>query len=427
MRKSPININYSIEQWLWFAILFSLPLSIRLNSLVLLISGIVLLVRAIIRPSQLIKKYLLYILPLAFYFIIQIVSTRNRLFTLESIKEIEQQLPLIVIPILFLLSKISLSKFNAAALPAMLISVVFGSVIMLGESLYRFLIENDPLAFTYHDLSMPFNMGAIFFSFFIVVSLLRYNNIIWIYDNKRIKAVVFVFLLIMLLLLSSKLMIVGGTLLIVMRYYKGIFSYLKAKKVALVTLTIVFFIALYPVIQRLTKIADPHIEIVMDKEYTWDSPLNGLNLRLIQARYGIELLKENKAWLIGLGIDKSQNLLNKKYKDTGIYSGYEGTDDTGYQDYNFHNQYIETLVRSGIVGLLLLILILLMLVKTNKIRMFVTGWEVLLLILFFFTESVLERQIGIVYFCIVYAAYFPFVGKSVDNLKSRDTVIASEE
>jgi O-antigen ligase len=417
MRKPHININYSIEQWLWFAILFSLPLSIRLNSLILLISGLVFLVKSIIKPPSINTRYFLYVLPLVLYFIIQVVSNRDRLLTHESIKEIEQQLPLIIIPLFFILSKISLQKFKEAALPAILISVVFGSLIMIGDSLFLFLKEFDPVSFTYHDLSKPFDTGAIFFSFFIVVSLLRYNNIVWIYDSKRLKAIIFVFLLIMLFLLSSKLMIVVGTFMIVMKYYIGIFRYLKENRVALFALIIVFLVALYPVIQRLSKIADPHLEIVMDKKYSWDSPLNGLNLRLIQTRYGIELLNDNNAWVLGLGIDKTQILLNKKYKETGIYSGYDGSEDTGYQNYNFHNQYIETLVRSGVVGLLLLILILFMLIKTPKTRMFVGGWEVLLLILFFFTESVLERQIGIVYFCIAYAGYFPLIEKSGDNLK----------
>jgi O-antigen ligase len=77
----------------------------------------------------------------------------------------------------------------------------------------------------------------------------------------------------------------------------------------------------------------------------------------------------------------------------------------GYIGYNFHNQYIETLVRSGIIGLLALLVILGLLIglvlKNPTMEAFFT---VFTLILFFIPEAPLTMQHGVFLFC-----FFPLL------------------
>jgi len=150
----------------------------------------------------------------------------------------------------------------------------------------------------------------------------------------------------------------------------------------------------------------PHLEQIGANQYQYDSPLNGLNLRLIQWRFGLEILNESNDWITGVGIHEAQKKLNQKYVQYGLYTGYEGTSDTGYLNYNFHNQYIETLVRSGIIGLMILLTMFVRLFLLPKSTLFAVNWIIFICFVFFMTESALERQLGIVYFCLIYSSYF---------------------
>jgi len=162
-------------------------------------------------------------------------------------------------------------------------------------------------------------------------------------------------------------------------------------------------------------LSQPNLELTTSGQFSYDSPLNGLNLRLIQWRFGVEILNENHAWLSGVGLAETREKLNQKYFQNGLYTGTEGTSDTGYLNYNFHNQYIETLVRTGIPGLVILLAMLVQLIILSKTNLFVNKWVIFICLAFFLTESALERQFGIVYFCLIFSSYF------FDNPRSQRT------
>ena len=122
---------------------------------------------------------------------------------------------------------------------------------------------------------------------------------------------------------------------------------------------------------------------------------NGLNFRVFMFQSGIDLWK--KAPIIGLGIGDCQNQLNKEIKTRNLYLG--DSQEEGFWNYNFHNQYIQTLCEMGIIGLCLLLFIfgglgLWASQQNNKL---------LLSILFVFSiafcsESYLNRQMGVLAF-----------------------------
>jgi len=60
------------------------------------------------------------------------------------------------------------------------------------------------------------------------------------------------------------------------------------------------------------------------------------------------------------------------------------------------------LVGTGIPGLIILLLIIIFIFFTDKNELFFPTAVYLIIILFFITESVLERQAGIVFFCLVW-------------------------
>jgi O-antigen ligase len=412
MNRLLIN-THKLQLWLWFAILFLLPLSVRLSSIAISFSVLVFIVLSFFKPISFPKKNLLYFLPPLLYFLVQLLPIGNRIFEISSLKEIEQNLPLLAIPLLIILSGISKNEFSATITKALFYSVMVGSLMMLFQSLMDYGTTSDINEFTYHNLAEPLGAGAIYFSFYIVIVLLRINDLAFLFVKKWIGILSVGFLTIILFLLASKILLAFGMLFFILKQRKWIIKNLPYAKIVAPALFLLIAVLMVPVGQRFSKIFNPRLDIVMNESYTYDSPLNGLNLRLIQARLGFEILNEKGAWLVGVGADQSQDLLDRKYIEKGIYTGYENTNDRGYLGYNFHNQYIETLVRSGITGIIALLLMIFVVLRTPSENLFASGWEMGLILLFFVTESVLERQIGIVFFSVLYAAYFP-------NLKMND-------
>jgi O-antigen ligase len=406
-----LSNTHKLYLCLWFAILFFLPLSIKLSSITISFSVLVFVLLSINKSISFKKKQFLYFLPLLIFFVVHIFSMSTRITDPASIKEIEQLLSLLAVPALIILGGVHKNEFSITATKALFYSVIVGSLIMLIQSYMDFRITRDFNEFIYHSLTEPLRSGAVFFSFYIVIVLLRIEELNSLFVNKKIAVLSIGFLTIMLFLLASKMMLAVGIILFVFKQKKWILKNLPFAKIVAPVLIILMAVLMIPVGQRFSKLIDPRLDIVMDDSFTYDSPLNGLNLRLIQARLGFEILHEQEAWIFGVGSDRSQKLLNQKYIEKGIYTGYKNTDDIGYLDYNFHNQYIETTVRSGIIGLIALLTIIYMVLKTPSKYLFASKWEISLILIFFITESVIERQVGIVYFCIMYAAYFP-------NLKS---------
>ncbi|MDG1900859.1 MAG: O-antigen ligase family protein [Bacteroidales bacterium] len=403
-----LHTKINLEYWLWALVWFTLPISIRLNSIAIALVAVAVLVNFFKKPFVISKDYLIPFFFALLFFLTQLIGVRGSMSSLTTWKEVEQLLPLIIFPVLFMTSRTNNDEFSQASLKALVSAIIICGIIMIGESALVFFKTQDVSVFTYHKLCEPFSSGAIFFSFFIVISLLRMDVIIDSFTTSFQKYAIVIFLLLLLFLLASKMILLPGLVLLAVKYRRNLFTFLPKNKLVVPILFILFLLLLVPVLQRFKDILNPRIDIVMNDKFNYDSPLNGLNLRIIQARFGIEILNDNEAWLFGVGIDKAQELLNDKYVNYGLHTGYNDDFDKGYLDYNFHNQYIETAVRSGLLGLFsLLAMVFLLIIIIIKRQTFVLGWELILLLLFFITESVLERQIGIVYFCLIYSSYFP--------------------
>jgi O-antigen ligase len=397
---------HSWEAWTWFFIWFSLPLSIRLNSLAIVFGGLVMLVSYIRKPHPLNgNRVLHFILPFLFFGAYSIGAFQNVAF-LPAMKGLEKMGSFIVIPVLFLLSSTNKKAFTQASLTGLVLSLLMAGTVMMVFSFWQFLHSWDLSSFTYQQLISPFDSGAIYFSLLLLTTLFQINDVEWLSGKIALKRFLIVFFLLLLLLAASKILIGIGIPLLIWNYRRELHLSVKNQKTTILLILLLAFLALIPFTQRLKTLFHPHLEQIGASQYRYDSPLNGLNLRLIQWRFGLEILNESNDWITGVGIHEAQKKLNQKYVQYGLYTGYEGTSDTGYLNYNFHNQYIETLVRSGIIGLMILLTMFVRLFLLPKSTLFAMKWIIFICFVFFMTESALERQLGIVYFCLIYSSYF---------------------
>lgn len=283
------------------------------------------------------------------------------------------------------------SHFNTF-LKCFVVSTVLASLYCLFAATYHYLPSHDSSVFFYHALLLPLKLHAVYFSIAVYLCLVFLAQQILLLapqSNKWMYYVGFVFFSIILVLLSSKLILALYTLTILVL---GFANLKKSKSFALIAgctligLCLVLFTG-NDVSKRFYDLRLNVNDALHKKMYGDNVYLDGLTFRILTARYGAEIISENKAWLFGVSSGNSQRLLTEKMQEAKLYSGY-------YQ-YNFHNQFIETYVQCGLLGLICLLFIFTTLIyQAVKSRHLLFSAFVIAFIAFAFTESFLERQYG---------------------------------
>src|SRR5690606_8225717 len=152
-----------------------------------------------------------------------------------------------------------------------------------------------------------------------------------------------------------------------------------------------------PVGDRFRDLSGKRIQLVFSDDIGEEEYLDGLSLRLLQLRFAGEILSEELNWLTGVGPDRSQKELDARYASVHLYGSSANGEKTGYYGYNFHNQFAETWVQGGLLPLLTLVIMLCQgLMEGIRRKNMGLFWVSLIFSAFCFTESVFERQLGVI-------------------------------
>lgn len=123
------------------------------------------------------------------------------------------------------------------------------------------------------------------------------------------------------------------------------------------------------------------------------------------------VLAQDRIWL-GYGAGGVDGRLIESYKNNNNEEAY-------VKKYNAHNQYIQTLLTTGLIGLFILIAIILVAIKTSQNRR-LCFILMLQFAIFFTVESALERQKGIVTF-VIWTLFVVVYSSKQNNLEGIDT------
>jgi O-antigen ligase len=275
--------------------------------------------------------------------------------------------------------------------------------------------------FFYHSLTRPISQNAVFYSVYVVFGLLFLLSprgaalASWLSPKGRIALRYFlvIFFLGLIVLLNSKLLLVIALLLLIHAFLRR-YSFRKHKRIVLVAgAAIVAGVGILaftknPVSYRY-KDMKGDLAIVHQRDFSPDLYFNPLQLRVLEWRFASEILQEQHAWLFGVSPGDSQDLLDQKYVQTHMYIGNPADGPhrhiRGYIGYNFHNQYLETLVRSGFLGLAaLLVLFVALFAAARRQGTREAVFVVIILAVFFIPEAPLTMQHGVFLFC-----FFPLL------------------
>jgi O-antigen ligase len=249
--------------------------------------------------------------------------------------------------------------------------------------------------FTYTMLAEPL-MHVGYLSTYVGVAILICVYML-IFDGGRRWVIVptLLFLFVSLFLLQGRINILAlfailGLALVAFAIKSRAYKWLGLPVLGMVLVAIFLIFGPKTLTQRFMQVPDFSYDISAPAE-----EFNSATYRLAEWSGALYVIKQNP--LFGTGVGDNRTALQKAYKEIGFNVGVE-------RNYNAHNQYLETTIASGIVGLLLLLILLIgygWLAFKNRDLLIV--YSILFFVLCMLTESMLERAWAVVFF----AVFFP--------------------
>jgi O-antigen ligase len=341
----------------------------------------------------------------------------------QHMREMEIRTGMLVYPFFFCAISNLDDRIHCRLMWLFSLSLSIVCAVCLFYASWQYSRQSDASVFFYHDLVSLFHHHAVFFSFF-----LFYCIIYWLETglkkgvNPRQKkwiAVMVLFFMAMMVLLSSKLVLIlillYGVFFMGRHFYKGrkrwilpVFLSFIALLIALLALTE------NPVKKRFADITTGSTDLFRQETFSPEIYFNGVQFRLLTWRFTGEILDQKNAWLSGVSAGDAQHELNRRYAETKMYLG-DGSGSGGFRGFDCHNVYLQTLLESGVLGLILFLIacgfLLAQAIKNSNVHALVF---LLALLIFGFSETVLSTQYALQLFL-----FFPLLAMSREGLKSK--------
>lgn len=354
---------------------------------------------------QRLKQHRWWFFALGFY-LIQVLALLYTENTARGGFILEKKTGLWLIPLLIATGPPITAKQLQQVLRAFVGACTLGALICLAMASYSWFQSGDLEAFSHHKLSKHIGINAIYLSAFLVFGLFVLGQ--WLFQAWsqlghiiRLVIIAWIGLITFTVLLLASKTLIFTLLLLGSGSWVVWFSSQGRTLIGILSMLGIFLVLLLTIVTipdtraRFSSVLDSQFEVVNTDHYVYSTPFNGLTLRLVLWKFGFEVLQEEQALLVGTGPGDVQPLMDANYLKNGIYTGNPDLGDHGYLGYNLHNQYLQTLLGTGLLGLLTLVAWL----AALFMRAWREGrWLALLLLaevaLFSITESTLETHHG---------------------------------
>jgi O-antigen ligase len=339
-------------------------------------------------------------------YIIHIVGLIHSNNIHQAFFELEKKFSLLLFPISFLLTP----KLNQREIKIILMSFVISCLLTVIYCFliasYSFIIYGDYSIFYYHKFSGIVGMHANYLSIYLIfsIAILVFINSKNILLTNHLEKIFFYIALIILtsaiILLSGRtqisLLFVGSSILMIYKLTKNNKFSSSIIKIVVLLSSLLIVIFFSPFIKERFKSA-----INYNNEYSLDKKWGEGQMRYLMWSSALELIKREP--FMGVGTGDVQDELQKKYIENNFYSL------TFFKEtrFNAHNQFLETTIGLGILGIILFILsIIFPLILSFKQKNILYGFFLIHFAISCLTESLLERQNGIVFFALFNSFFF---------------------
>lgn len=331
-------------------------------------------------------------------FSIFISQAYNKSFT-------ETMLPFLFLPFYFACIP------KAAYLKIFHLTAIVLSLYLFATSSIDAIIFQDLTCFSFDAFSKY--LHPVYFSYLLFFAIVYIENS----DKSGVRKIPALSILLLALISCASKLIISLTLL-----FYGM-RFLKKNRLIGGSIIIVMILGIFlftPTRKRFQEIFDLHnLSILTDHpiQSYHDARLNGLTLRLIIWQESLAAIDGVRDLVFGKGIDKdAENLLQIRLETRGLESG--------HARYDPHNQFIASLYKMGLLGLLILVAICSYLFyQAYKRKNALLFYGTLLFALAMCTESVLQRVVGIYFFiCILLLLSDPIINpaRHFENSNTRN-------
>lgn len=339
----------------------------------------------------------------------------------EESYSVTRQIGLFLIPTFFIFQK-KISQIQAQKIVYYFsCSLVLYALFYLIRACVRFFQTQNLEVFFYHEL-VTNKVNAIYVS---AVFFIGFFNFHTQKQKTKFQYIAQALIGVVLVLLSSKNFLII-TLLLLFVYHGFVLNPSKKKQRFLFLSSLGFLVLLgliAPIRERflIELQGTPLIELSQDADEikeegigivsiseAWNnekfSPNDyfpGTAFRVYQIRIFKEFLNEENIFWFGFGFNASKDKILEKGTKYDVFKGDDQT--IGYDQMNFHNQYVQCFAELGIVGFVLICFIVFANFKNALYKQdFLHFCFALMILALFLTESFLWRQRGVVFFIVFY-------------------------
>ncbi len=319
------------------------------------------------------------------FLLIQVFSNIYSNQGFANLKALESKASLLIFPFLIPSIKDNINKYYV------LLASIFGIVVMFLINIYYFnftsVADSDPsfkFGFSYLHTSYIAIITCFLLHLFIVEYIIYKKPIFWMF--KFLMLLLFVGTII---ISTSKI----GYLALLFLIFFNLLIYVKKFK-AYLTMIVVFVLMVLVgfIAVKTTTILDRFEESYEEIFYPNPDPnyVMSTGERLVAWKISSKVIQDH-FWL-GVGVGNEKDVLVEYYKKDGYITNADLKLDA-------HQQFLQTFVATGIFGLILLVLIFVFpFFKAIKQRDVLLFGFLFIYLIFGLTESMLERQSGIVFF-----------------------------
>lgn len=398
-----LSILQKIEYIVLFLLAFTIPIGWQVATKIVVLLIVVMVIRCVAEKGRGLplnrhsnKKLYLFFATTYIMYAISMLYTSN---VSDGWQNMEKKLSFIIFPLFFFVSDMTYlsSKRIKALFYAFLSGLLLFIVSNMLWAIYDFIVLDAPIRrflgweitkinYIHHTYIAMYACFGIIYSF------------VELFDNHLKSKGKIAFLLSTLVLSTLFVILVESRagILCMFLLFACLFAWLffvKKKRMitmcvgtALAVLLVIFFL-LFP--SGLNRIIKTQQDLV-DTEHKED-------IRITLLKAGLSVAKEN--CMFGVGVGDRCDVLIKYYEDNNLECG----------DLNSHNQFVDTTISIGMLGLLLLLgyfVLPIVLFAINK------RWDVVMLLFLFSIafnavfEAVFETQTGILYFNFIFCLLF---------------------
>lgn len=398
-----LSILQKIEYIVLFLLAFTIPIGWQVATKIVVLLIVVMVIRCVAEKGRGLplnrhsnKKLYLFFATTYIMYAISMLYTSN---VSDGWQNMEKKLSFIIFPLFFFVSDMTYlsSKRIKALFYAFLSGLLLFIVSNMLWAIYDFIVLDAPIRrflgweitkinYIHHTYIAMYACFGIIYSF------------VELFDNHLKSKGKIAFLLSTLVLSTLFVILVESRagILCMFLLFACLFAWLffvKKKRMitmcvgtALAVLLVIFFL-LFP--SGLNRIIKTQQDLV-DTEHKED-------IRITLLKAGLSVAKEN--CMFGVGVGDRCDVLIKYYEDNNLECG----------DLNSHNQFVDTTISIGMLGLLLLLgyfVVPIVLFAINK------RWDVVMLLFLFSIafnavfEAVFETQTGILYFNFIFCLLF---------------------